>query len=108
MTDSNMSKQHRPLQILETLAAMGFEGHSVEDIAEESRLTYSSTRRALLVLEHAGWIVETPASGTAKRLWKPSDKLIKVAFQYKQFCQNQVHSIQKNYLATTGEALSNG
>ncbi|MGH1463324.1 MAG: helix-turn-helix domain-containing protein [Neptuniibacter sp.] len=103
---SDTSKTSKLLQVFETLTEMGFQGHSMEEIAIETGFSYAAVRRSLITLENHGWVAKTIRSSTKKQLWKPAEKLLYVSVKYKQDCLSQVHAVQTKYLDTTGEVLA--
>lgn len=95
----------KTLEIFEALIEMGFQGHSIDAISRHTGLSNSAIRRCMVPLKSYGWVLETPMSATNKRLWKVSEKMVKIAFSYKRDCLNQVNTIQNNYLGASGEVL---
>lgn len=103
---SDTSKTSKLLQVFETLTEMGFQGHSMEEIANKSGLSYAAVRRSLITLGNHGWVSDSPRSHSKAKLWKPADKLLYVSVKYKQDCLSQVHEVHAKYLEKTGEVLA--
>ena len=102
---SDTSKTSKLLQVFETLTELGFQGHSMEEIAIKSGLSYAAVRRSLITLENHGWVVEAPQSGTKKKLWVPGGKPISIAHQHRLHSLNEVNRIKQDYRKLASEEL---
>jgi DNA-binding IclR family transcriptional regulator len=105
VTASKNCAASKALLVFEALTERGFQGLSVEDIADLTGLNYAAVRRSLLVFDSQGWVVEAPQSGTKQKLWMPGEKLVKVAFQFKRHCLGEVHQTESKYVRVSGEIL---
>lgn len=106
MPIDDLNSRSKTLDVFEALVDLGFDGHSMEEISKKTGFKYSSVRRCLLMLQKHGWVVETPMSGSKKKLWKPGDQLLRVAARHKQDSLSRVHKINQKYLEITGEVLT--
>ncbi len=102
---SDTSKTSKLLQVFEALTDKGFQGHSMEEIAVESGLSYAAVRRSLITLENHGWVVEAPQSGTKQKLWIPGKKPIAIAHKHRKHLLSEVNRLKQDYRNVADEEL---
>ena len=98
-------KTSKLLQVFEALTEMGFQGHSVEEIAIETGFSYAAVRRSLITLENHGWVVEAPQSGTKQKLWVPGEKPIAIAHKHRKHLLSEVNRLKQGYRNIADEEL---
>jgi DNA-binding IclR family transcriptional regulator len=91
--------------VLDALIDMGFEGHTIADIAAHTGISYQAVRRSLNALQESGWVVPGEQSSTKEKRWIPGSRLLAASFTFKKYCLQQRHSVEKQYLDISGEVL---
>ena len=107
MSSNDSFNRSKTLEVFESLLEMGFQGQTIQNIAVHTGMSYQSIRRCLIVLKNHGWIAEAPLLGSRQQLWKPAEKLIKAAFQFKRYNHEKISTLERDYLSVTGEVLAN-
>jgi len=102
-TDSN--GPNRILMTMNAVMEIGFNGCSIDDIANHTRISYHSVRRALEALEVAEWAEELKQASSNQRLWRPGKKLLGLSFAYQRHCVGKIHSIENQYTEISGKRL---
>ncbi|MGY8872760.1 MAG: MarR family transcriptional regulator [Pseudomonadales bacterium] len=91
--------------VLDGLIDMGFEGHTIADIAAHTGISYQAVRRSLNALQESGWVVPGEQSSTKEKRWIPGIKLVSVAHAHREYMLNEVLRLKKDYRDIAKEEL---